>query len=127
MTSFGVLPDVSFTRLNLLWWLHWEITSDLLFSNFLSGTSITANFSFKKRLHFFKVGLLVLYCPLIFHVSLGACCFCFKLQYSVDKVVSFSNLIKLNDFCGLHNASWMSFHRFLYTFFVPIYFRCILQ
>ena len=57
MTSFGVLRDVRLTSINLFRWRHWEITSDLLFSKFLSGSSIAANFSFKQRFHFFKVGL----------------------------------------------------------------------
>ena len=98
MTSFGVLHDVRLTNLNLFRWRHWEITSDLLFSKFLSGSSIIANFSFKQLLHFFKVGLYILYCLQISHVSLGACCFCFKVQYCTDKVVPFLELIKLNDF-----------------------------
>ena len=53
MTSFGVLRDVRFTSLKLYWWLHLEITSDLLFCTFLSALSIIANFSFKKWLYFF--------------------------------------------------------------------------
>ena len=57
MTSFGVLSAVRFTGLNLFLWRHWEITSDLLLSKILSGLSIIDNFSFKQRLHFFKVGL----------------------------------------------------------------------
>ena len=97
-TSFSVFRDVRFSSLNLFRWWHWEITSDILFSKLLSGSSIIANFSFKQRLHFFKVGLYILYCLLISHVSLGACCFCFKVQYSTDKVVSLLELIKLNDF-----------------------------
>ena len=32
---------------------------------------------------------------MISHVSLGACCFCFKIQYSTDKVVSFLELINI--------------------------------
>ena len=57
MTSFGVLRDVKFTSLSLFWWRHWEITSNLLFSKFLSGSSIVAIFSFMRRLYFFQGGL----------------------------------------------------------------------
>ena len=113
MISFGGLRYVRFTSLNLFRWQHWEITSDLLFTNSLSGLSIIANFSFKQRLYFCKVG----YCPLISFEGIGTCCFCFKIQYSIDKVVSFLDLIKLMIFCGFHNVSWMSFHIFLCIFF----------
>ena len=58
MTSFGVLRDVKFTSLNLFWWRHWEITSNLLFSKFLSGLSIIAIFSFMQRLYFFQGGVI---------------------------------------------------------------------
>ena len=63
MTSFAVLRDVKFTSLNLFWWRHWEITSKLLFSKFLSGSSIIAIFSFMRRLYFFQGGVirLILY------------------------------------------------------------------
>ena len=98
MTSFGVLHGVRFTSSNLFQWQNWEITSDHFFSKFLSGLIILANFSFKQRLHFFKVGLWDLYCPLISHVSLRVSSFCFKVQYSIDKVVSVLELVKLNDF-----------------------------
>ena len=48
---------VRFTTLSLFWWRHWQITSDLLFSKFLPGSTIIANFSLKQMLNFFKMGL----------------------------------------------------------------------
>ena len=58
-----------------------EITSDLLFSLFFPGSSMIATFSFKQRLHFFKVGLTALYCPLIPHASLRPAVF--VLRFSI--------------------------------------------
>ena len=98
MMSFDVLSDVRFTSLNLFWWRRWEITSDLLFSKFLSGSSIIANFSFKQRLHIFKVGAISTILFFDFPCKSRDLLFCFKGQYSIDKVVSFLALVNLNDF-----------------------------
>ena len=59
-----------------------------------------------------------LYCPLISHVSRGACCLSFKVHYSIDNV-SFLDLNKLNDFlwfaCRLMNAVSQ----------IPLYLFCL--
>ena len=55
--SFVVSRDAGLPAETLFRWRHCEINHDLLLSKFLSGSSIIANFLFKQRPRFFKVGL----------------------------------------------------------------------
>ena len=68
--------------------------------NFLSG--------------FFQSRFISLRCTSLSHVSLGAC-FCFKVQYSIDKVRSFLDLIKLNDFKLKSLNNYNSFETSIWT------------
>ena len=45
-----------------------------------------------------------MYCSLISHVSLRACCFCFKVQYSTDNIRSTSRVLQevLSEYFSKH-------------------------
>ena len=62
----------------------------------------------------FQSRFISLRCTSLSHVSLGAC-FCFKVQYSIDKVRSFLDLIKLNDFKLKSLNNYNSFETSIWT------------
>ena len=75
--------------------------SDLLFNNFLSGSSNISSFSVRHRLQRFEDALQDLYNSFIFQDNRGFSCFVFTFQYSVDNVVSCLYNGMLNDFLWL--------------------------
>ena len=77
--------------------------SGLLFNKFLSSSSNISSFSVRHSLQRYDVGLLDLYIPFNFQDISGFSCFVFKLQYSVDSLVSCLSMYNgtLNDFLRL--------------------------
>ena len=51
------LLDASVFSLYLFRWRHWEIISDRLLNNISLRSSIISNFSCKRKLHLFELGL----------------------------------------------------------------------
>ena len=90
-TCSQLLPLLLVTKVfnwYLSWWRHWEMTSDHLFNNILSGSSDITNFSCKHKLHLLDLGL----CSIIrlLHSRMSGWIFLFAgFQYSVDSFVSF--------------------------------------
>ena len=65
------LLDTRVFSLYLFRWRHWEISSELLFNNFSSGSSNISNFSCKHKLHLFELGCMTYSCLLYSRIFVG--------------------------------------------------------
>ena len=101
--STDVMFDANVLSLYLFLWQHWEMIFGLLFNKFLSRLSNISSFSVRHKLQRYEVGLYNLYIPFDFQDISGFSCFIFKLQYSVDSLVSCLSMYNgtLNDFLQL--------------------------